>query len=153
MKSLVCQGKEKEGGGDSSIDGARKCTLGNRSLPATLRMGHFLTAGDLGPCCQRPILLGRWQVSTWRGRSPWVWNSRYPRIRMRQSHTHTSSLRKAGKRGIQERRRTREKGEKTGRRRKEQEQEGLEQGLHTPRAGRPPSALAVSLKKKKLPIK
>jgi len=77
-----------------------------------------------------------------------VWNSRYPRIRMRQSPTHTSSLRKAGKRGIQERRRTIEKGEKTGRRRKEQEQEGLEQGLHTPRAGRAPSALAVSLKKK-----
>ena len=58
MKSLVCQGKEKEGG-DTSIDGATKCTLGNRSLPATLRMGHFLTAGDLGPCCQRPALLGR----------------------------------------------------------------------------------------------
>lgn len=107
----MCQGKEKEGGGDSSIDGATKCTLGNRSLPATLRTGHFLTAGNPGPCCQG---LPCWEATGQRGRagSLWVWNSRYPRIRMRQNPTHTSSLRKAGKRGVRERRRRREKGER-----------------------------------------
>ena len=85
------------------------------------------------------------------GQKPVGVEQQVPKDKDASEPTHTNSLRKAGKRGIWERRRTREKGEKTGRRRKEQEQEGLEQGLHTPRAGRAPSALAVlSRRKQKL---
>lgn len=85
----------------------------------------FLTAGDLGPCCQGLAMLGRWQESVLEGQEPRAAEEQVTKDA--SDPTHISSGKKAAVEGIQERGRRERRGageEGKGTERREKQEQG-----------------------------